>query len=113
MLVIFPLTNKFFGKNSYQPYGLVYDCYKCHKIRDKTLPSYGKHGYDKFNKPDRYNRYKYNAKERGYTWDITEEEFGELWKKPCYYCKTPISTIGLDRIDNLSKNEIIKNITRK
>lgn len=66
--------------------------------------------------------YKYNAKKRGYNFDLTEEQFKEISQKDCYYCGTkPNNTStgkrtfgdyiynGLDRIDN-NKGYIIENI---
>ncbi len=31
---------------------------------------------------------------------LTRNEFLSFWQKPCHYCGSDISTIGLDRIDN-------------
>ena len=35
---------------------------------------------------------------RGFT--LTKDEFLSFWQKPCHYCGSNISTIGLDRINN-------------
>jgi len=48
----------------------------------------------------RYDDYKAGAKARGKTWNLTEEEFSELWQKPCVYCGAEIKTIGVDRVVN-------------
>jgi len=48
----------------------------------------------------KFTEYKSNAKKRGILWKFTEKEFRKFWQKPCVYCGTSISTIGLDRIDN-------------
>jgi hypothetical protein len=48
----------------------------------------------------KYVSYKSAAKGRNILFNITKEEFGEFWQKPCEYCGSPIDTIGLDRIDN-------------
>jgi hypothetical protein len=31
---------------------------------------------------------------------MTREQWETFWQKPCSYCKSPIKTIGIDRIDN-------------
>lgn len=64
------------------------------------------------------SRYKANAKRRGYTWELTKEEFHYLIRQPCTYCgRKPEHTIkhweqwgqkqwptiywnGVDRLDN-------------
>ena len=47
-------------------------------------------------------RAKSRAKYRGISWNISFEEFVELRKKPCHYCKSPLPETGhgLDRLDN-------------
>lgn len=57
----------------------------------------------------KYNRYKQSAKQRDKEFDLSYEQFMEYWQKPCRYCGSPISTIGIDRIDN-SKGYLIDNI---
>lgn len=57
--------------------------------------------------------YKYNAKNRDYAWELTDDEFRKLTQQDCFYCDTPPSQIfnpkrcngkftysGIDRIDN-------------
>lgn len=58
----------------------------------------------------RLTSYKRSALKRGFSWELTEEEFKSFWKLPCNYCGTEISTIGLDRIDPL-KGYILSNVT--
>lgn len=41
-----------------------------------------------------------SAIKRNIQWNLTEEEFFTFWQIPCYYCKDPIETIGLDRVNN-------------
>lgn len=41
-----------------------------------------------------------NAKKRGYEFALTLEDIKEYWKQPCYYCGSPVETVGLDRVDN-------------
>jgi len=48
----------------------------------------------------KYSTYKKGAKERGYSFDLSKDEFKLFWQKDCSYCGSPINTIGLDRIDS-------------
>jgi len=48
----------------------------------------------------KYRTYKHSAVTRKIPFDLTYREFLTYWQKPCAYCGTPISTIGLDRKDN-------------
>lgn len=54
----------------------------------------------------RYSSYKYNAKNRGFEFNLTIDEFDEITKRPCFYCgEYDISYLGenyngVDRIDN-------------
>lgn len=51
----------------------------------------------------RYNHYKKGAKRkhgRAIAFELTKEEFATMWQKPCFYCGSPIKTIGIDRIDS-------------
>ena len=54
------------------------------------------------NKPKRvYARTKRQAEiVRGIKWDLSFDEFMELWQEPCVYCDAEIKTIGIDRIDS-------------
>jgi len=69
-----------------------------------------------------YNKYKYNAKKRGYEWNLTKEQFKELTQQDCYYCgvkpknKSKNTNCfgdfiynGIDRIDN-AKGYTIDNV---
>lgn len=49
----------------------------------------------------RFSSYRSNAKSKGRLFSLTFEQFMGFWQKDCYYCGSPIKTIGLDRIDNL------------
>lgn len=51
-------------------------------------------------KKGRFHSYKKGAENRGLSFDLTEKEFLQFWKKPCYYCGSNIETIGLDRLDS-------------
>lgn len=48
----------------------------------------------------KYMMYKRGALVRGIEFNISEEQFNELWQKPCHYCGQNIETIGIDRIDS-------------
>ena len=50
--------------------------------------------------PGKYIAYKSSARDRGWEFTLTKEEFAELWQQSCFYCGGEIATIGLDRIDN-------------
>ena len=57
-----------------------------------------------------YAKYKKNAIDRNYEFNITLKEFKELWEKPCVYCGNEIKKIGIDRVDNTIgyiKNNIV------
>jgi len=53
----------------------------------------------------RYNSYKGNAKQRGYSFNLTKEQFAEIIHKPCTYCGMEDSG-GVDRVDNSIGYEI-------
>ena len=48
----------------------------------------------------KYADYKYDAKHRGIEFRLSIVEFSSFWQLPCFYCRTEIETIGLDRLDN-------------
>lgn len=64
----------------------------------------------------KYNHQVVQARQRGLTFDLTDEELDDLWSKPCHYCGTPPSNrmrclnsagkeeefvySGLDRVDS-------------
>lgn len=71
---------------------------------------------------DLLRAYKSGAKARGFSWNLTEEQFRELTHLPCYYCGTEPARIwqqpktngpyvcnGVDRMDN-SKGYKIGNV---
>ncbi len=47
-----------------------------------------------------YLLYQRSAKARDYSFNLSEEQFNQLWQKPCYYCGADIKHIGIDRVDN-------------
>lgn len=48
----------------------------------------------------RYSVYKSTSKRRNIEFNLTKEQFVELWNKPCHYCGSDIVGIGVDRVDN-------------
>ena len=50
---------------------------------------------------DRERQYKYNARTRGVSWELTKEEFLGLCNSVCHYCGEPPNPFnGVDRYDN-------------
>jgi len=48
-----------------------------------------------------YRRYKRGAADRGYTFNLTKQQFELLINKDCAYCgKAPNKYNGVDRVDN-------------
>lgn len=97
----FPLTKKYFHKHKYGGDGFRYLCKRCNNLASKNwyyLPR------------GKYLSYKKDALRRNIKWNLSFEEFNQFWQKPCYYCKTKIKTIGLDRVNNQEgyiKNNIV------
>lgn len=76
-------------------------CLSCKVIRRRVVQQVNKEKNQYHKKPIfRYATYKRGAIRRGYVFDLTFEEFNELWNKPCTYCADAIKGIGIDRIDN-------------
>lgn len=59
----------------------------------------------------KFNMGKKSAKNRGYTWDITLEDYKIITSKSCFYCNGPLpeTGCGLDRMDN-DKGYTIENV---
>ena len=70
----------------------------------------------------RFYQYYYGAQNRGYRWDISEDDFFEITSRPCEYCgvaagntaevkrsKSQFAYNGLDRVDN-TKGYILSNV---
>ena len=59
----------------------------------------------------KYRAYRSNAKhsKKLLKFCLSLDEFMTFWQKPCFYCDSPIETIGLDRIDN-SQDYYLKNV---
>lgn len=56
---------------------------------------YGKPAYEYY-----YNRYRISAENRGISFCLSLDEFRQFWQLPCYYCASPIQSVGIDRKDN-------------
>ena len=97
-------------KKEIREYGKKYSkkYYQKHKEEKKE---YHKKYYQIYSQTlkGKLSTYKCSAKDRGFIWDLTFEQFKTFWQKPCYYCGSEIKTIGLDRIDN-SKGYKIDNV---
>jgi hypothetical protein len=92
-------------KDCGEPTGSISDmrqrCVKCMLIQRKITAKACKEKYQYHKQPkNRYVVYKRGAERRGYTFNITQEEFIEFWNKPCHYCNESIKGIGIDRKDN-------------
>lgn len=48
----------------------------------------------------RYAVARAGARNRALAFDLDPLQYRALWGKPCHYCGSAITTIGLDRIDN-------------
>jgi hypothetical protein len=46
-----------------------------------------------------YRQYQKGASVRGFSFEITPEDFQRFWAKECYYCGVGIPTVGIDRRD--------------
>ena len=109
---ILPLNEKYFSHGRKLGRGFKYICKECDKEyrkeqRLKRLK--GKNYKPRHHKSDsekKYSLLKKGAKQRGYNWNLTYEQFMTFWQKPCYYCGAKIKTIGLDRVDNSRGYEI-------
>lgn len=76
-------------------------CVDCMIIQRRITSKKCKDKYQYHKQPkNRYATYKRGAEARGYNFDITIEEFTNLWDKPCHYCNDSIKGIGIDRKDN-------------
>ena len=54
----------------------------------------------------RFHTYLKGATSRGLDFKLNLEEFETFWQLPCYYCDSPIDTVGLDRINSQLGYEI-------
>lgn len=76
-------------------------CIDCKVKLRKITAKANKDKYQYHKQPkQRYATYRRGAERRGYAFELTVEEFTNLWNKHCSYCNAPISDIGIDRKDN-------------
>jgi len=80
------------------------DYYQKNKLHIRELAK----KYDKLPRPT-FRTYRKSARKRGYTFELSFEQFMTFWQKSCYYCGAEIKRIGMDRIDN-SKGYILSNL---
>lgn len=81
-----------------------------HKNREKILPImrirtrewYYKIGVKRRYTPKvKYSEYKKAAERKNRVFDFSFEEFVSIfWMKDCFYCGDPVSSVGIDRLDN-------------
>ena len=63
-----------------------------------------------YDRPERcFKLYQRTAKDRDVSFELTFDQFKSYWQLDCFYCGDPITTIGLDRVDNL-KGYAITNV---
>jgi hypothetical protein len=89
-----------FGPDKRSPDGKTYVCKECRNLIQREFGQTLR---------GRYLSYKKGARERGFIFTITVDEFKALWNKNCFYCGDKIEGIGLDRKDNSVGYEI-KNV---
>jgi hypothetical protein len=76
-------------------------CVDCNVIKRKLTAKTNKDKYQYHKQPKyRYAVYKRGAENRGYSFELSVDEFSNLWNKPCHYCNVLIQGIGIDRKDN-------------
>lgn len=75
--------------------GRLKSCGMCQKNRDRRMPRL------QVLRNARLARYKSQAAQRGYTWELSEELFDNLIVAPCFYCsEAPSPFNGIDRVNN-------------
>lgn len=95
-------TAENFGPDKTKRTGLSSLCRECQ--RDARRTSYRKHHGEQLRRnldPDRkFRGYRGGARYRNIEWELSRDEFMELWGRPCTYCGSAIETIGIDRTDS-------------
>jgi hypothetical protein len=82
--------------------GLASSCLSCHRAQVNRY-NQSDAGHAASRTPRRiFGRYVQHAKLRGIVFALSFSEFMKLWQVPCSYCKSSISTVGVDRVDNNS-----------
>jgi len=83
-----------------------YICKLCEAAYKKEWRNKNKESYQSYHKnyskslSGKYSRYKFDAKKRGYVFELDLKQFKDYWKAPCTYCGASIETVGLDRKAN-------------
>lgn len=60
-------------------------------------------------KEHKYYTYKSRAKAREISFELSIDQFLEMWQLPCRYCGSDIKTIGVDRVDN-TRGYVLDNV---
>jgi hypothetical protein len=113
-----------FGKQTRSKSGYRSWCKVCHREDGKTRPRKRDFGTEKYKELKRkyyknnketiqkqnkewgqtlkgkWHSYQRCAKTRNYEWNLDFCEFSRFWQNDCYYCNSPIKTIGIDRLDS-------------
>jgi hypothetical protein len=48
----------------------------------------------------KYGQYRKRSLAKGFSFELTVQQFSQYWQQPCFYCGSEIRTIGIDRVDN-------------
>ena len=95
-----------FSKDKASPDDHQYRCKACQKAKGATYHAENREQRNTKNATysqapkGKFTAYKSKAKTRGLPFDLTFDEFMTFWQADCSYCKRPIPTIGIDRIDS-------------
>ena len=78
-------------------------CNECYKkidnLKYKNTSTQRKEYQKNYRKDNKFSSYKSNAKQRGYPFELSLEQFDNIIKQPCHYCgKEGLN--GIDRKDN-------------
>ncbi len=77
-----------------------------YRIHKNEISQRKKKKYESITAKGKYDRYRRAAKYKGITFTISFEDFYGFWQEPCFYCGDPISTVGIDRVDNTLGYEV-------
>lgn len=77
-------------------------CYKCNAVKTKEWNAANPERVitDRLKPGRKFSNYRSSAKRRNISFDLTYDDFMQLWQKPCSYCGSKIATVGIDRVDN-------------
>lgn len=104
----FPKDAYHYYRNKTRADGLDWCCKDCRReIRNKWYSEHREETRLSTQTPKgRYLKIRNNARQRGYGWTLSPEEFGQLWQLPCHYCGSPIETVGIDRVNSTHGYEV-------